>query len=84
LKIEDLLEDRAKSHGLFSEVADTAQSLKIIIHQADHLGSLHLEALDLIATKIARICHGDPDDKDHWLDIEGYARLAATKDDEDD
>jgi hypothetical protein len=29
----------------------------------------------MMASKMARIVTGDPDNIDHWLDIEGYARL---------
>ena len=34
-------------------------------------------ALDMIADKVARILAGDPQHTDHWLDIGGYAALAA-------
>jgi hypothetical protein len=33
------------------------------------------EGLDLIMTKIGRILTGDPDYKDNWHDIAGYAKL---------
>ena len=34
------------------------------------------EALDMMACKISRILSGQATYADHWLDIEGYARLA--------
>lgn len=63
-------------------MAETAQAIKAIIHHYAHAQDMaphQMEALDLIATKIARICNGDPDEPDHWTDIQGYARLASRK-----
>ena len=37
------------------------------------------ESLDMIAHKIGRILAGDPDFRDHWDDIAGYAKLVADK-----
>jgi hypothetical protein len=90
LKIDEILAARHHTHGSFQDVAETAQALKAIIHHSrsePYLNGLggsamsprHLEALDLIATKLARICHGDPYQSDHWFDIEGYARLARER-----
>ena len=38
-----------------------------------------VEALDMIATKIARILNGNPDHVDSWIDIAGYATLVADR-----
>ena len=35
------------------------------------------EALDMIAHKIGRILNGDPEYRDSWIDIAGYAQLVA-------
>lgn len=35
------------------------------------------EAIHMMQHKIARIISGDPFEPDHWLDIEGYARLVS-------
>jgi hypothetical protein len=93
LKIEEVLSERQRTHGSFESVAETAQALKAIIHHApvmdrvrcagDTMPPQYLEALDLIATKIARICHGNPDEPDHWTDIQGYAMLAAMRSHDD-
>ena len=37
------------------------------------------EALQMIASKIARILNGDPNYRDNWHDIQGYARLAEER-----
>jgi len=71
----DTLKERAKTHGHFCDVARSAQVIKSEINKADHLELTQIEALDMIASKIARILHGNPNEPDHWLDIEGYARL---------
>ena len=39
----------------------------------------HAESLDMIASKLAQILAGNPNEADHWLDIEGYARLARER-----
>jgi hypothetical protein len=75
----NVLEERAKTHGHFCDVARSAQVIKSEINKADHLDITQIEALDMIATKIARILHGNPNEPDHWLDIEGYARLRRDK-----
>lgn len=75
-KISQTLQERDKTHGSYSNVASVAQRIKDIIRGNDsNLGQVHKESLDLIATKIARILCGNPNDADHWLDIAGYATL---------
>tara|TARA_R110002124_G_scaffold275530_1_gene446001 strand:+ start:225 stop:470 length:246 start_codon:yes stop_codon:yes gene_type:complete len=71
----NVLEERARTHGHFCDVARSAQVIKSEVDKADHLDITQIEALDMIATKIARILHGNSNEPDHWLDIEGYARL---------
>ena len=70
------LAEREKMHGDYLKVATVAQSIKDALDwQQGKLSPAQRESLDLIATKMARIACGDPDNIDHWLDIEGYARL---------
>lgn len=73
---DPLLQEREKTHGDFRETAQLAQLLK---RQLDYgcLDARHAECLDLICTKIARIVCGKAKEKDHWLDIAGYAKLGA-------
>ena len=78
--IEDVLEQRGKTHGDFSDVAYFAQRLREIFRENGKLISdSHAESLDMIASKLARILAGNPNEPDHWLDIEGYARLARER-----
>jgi hypothetical protein len=75
---EGLLNTRAKTHGDYDSMARRAQYLKESFRTSSNWDSLTVgqkEALELIATKIARILSGNPHEADHWRDIAGYARL---------
>jgi hypothetical protein len=76
---EDILAERQKTHGDFATHAHIAQALKdaAFIRGKDTLSFTQREALEMILHKIARIVNGDPNHKDHWDDIAGYATLAA-------
>lgn len=68
--------ERQKTHGDFETNALISQSIKQAYLHGDAIPFVHRESLDLIATKISRICSGQSDFHDHWVDIIGYARLA--------
>ena len=79
-EIDDILAERADTHGDFLILAPIAQSLKGHMHECGNWNNLcyrHRESLDMIQHKIARILAGDPYHKDHWDDIAGYARLGS-------
>jgi len=80
-QIDDILEEREKTHGDFGHVALISQKLKVAMASAecDTLSVVQAEALEMIAMKIARILAGDSNTKDHWEDIGGYARLVSRK-----
>ena len=83
-RVEKILDERATTYGSFINVALFAQEMKEIIRSAldeqnVSLQADHLEALDMIASKIARIVIGDPHHVDSWLDIAGYAKLVADR-----
>lgn len=83
----DIIQDRDKTHApsnKYIELANTAQSLKLIFRSAliennAWLDDDMMEAIDLICTKMARIAHGDPNYIDHWLDIGGYSKLIVNR-----
>ena len=82
--VNTLLAERAKTHGDFSDHAKITQRLKRVMSDTRPDGWLRLsaeqcEALEMIAHKIGRILAGDPNVKDHWDDIAGYATLVAGK-----
>lgn len=70
----NLLNEREKTHGSFSDVARVAQRIKDEIWSST-IPNIHQESLDMIATKMARIVSGDHNEPDHWRDIIGYAQL---------
>jgi hypothetical protein len=80
--VEAILTVRAKTHGDFTDNARVAQDLKRIMHSQvgwDKLTDVQREALHMILHKIARIIAGNPNVKDHWDDIAGYAKLASER-----
>lgn len=77
-----LLDERGKTHGDFAEHAAVTRAIKDAVcslGNADKLSDVQAEALDMIAHKIGRIMAGDPNHKDHWDDIAGYARLVSQR-----
>lgn len=77
-----LLAQREETHGDFGEHAQITQDLKRIIcitPKFHRLDDAQRESLDMIVHKIGRILAGNPNFKDHWDDIAGYARLVANR-----
>jgi hypothetical protein len=79
-----VLDARAEQYGSFMQSSDTVIRIKGIIHNAVARNDVHLypdqlQALDMIATKISRIVHGNPNHLDSWIDIAGYATLVADR-----
>ena len=79
-----VLDARAEQYGSFMQSADTVVRIKSIMHNAVARNNVHLypdqlQALDMIATKISRIVHGNPNHLDSWVDIAGYAQLVADR-----
>jgi hypothetical protein len=83
--VDAILNARGSTYGSFVDVSRMAQRLKNVIRLTDierRGGTLpldHQEALDMIASKIARIVVGDYDHIDSWVDIAGYAKLVADR-----
>lgn len=78
MSIEQTLRDREERYGLFYDHAAITQRLKAAMHKAPKWQELDFdkqESLEMIAHKIGRILNGDPDYKDSWHDIAGYAKL---------
>lgn len=79
--INNTLQERASRYGAFTGHADIAQSIKKAMEcrpssKFGILSDAHREALEMIAHKIGRILNGDPNYRDNWHDIAGYAKLA--------
>ena len=76
--VTETLDEREDSHGDFFTVGIVAQQIKHAFRQSPNwhrLPAYQREALELMATKFARILNGDNCHADHWHDIAGYARL---------
>lgn len=76
IDIDDILNEREKTHGKFSDVSRKTQELKGVFALGD-TSELQDEALEMIASKLARIFCGNPNYADHWRDIAGYAMLVV-------
>lgn len=75
-----LLTEREKTHGIFHEQTTMSQSIKDVIKSGKNWSKLsdqQKEALEMISVKIARILSGNPNYRDHWEDIAGYAKLGG-------
>ena len=85
MTIQKTLKERQKTHGDFATHALISQSIKesmwsfITKEKMDSLEPYQVEALEMIAHKIARILNGNPNTHDHWHDIAGYATLVANE-----
>lgn len=79
-EINRVLDERGKTHGLFSENAAIAMETRSIWHQSPNWPNLSPSqqlALDEIALKIARILStgSDPKATEPWVDVAGYSAL---------
>jgi len=77
-ELREVLSARKNVHGDFTDHARIAQALKREIGDKK-LTDVQREALEMILHKVGRILAGDPDHKDHWVDIAGYATLVADR-----
>jgi hypothetical protein len=80
-EVDAILNERATTYGTFLDNARVAQEMKNAIRMCNNseLDDDQIEALDMIASKIARIVNGDPNHIDSWIDIAGYATLVADR-----
>lgn len=77
---QEMLDARGKRYGDFESHAAITQNIKAVMRECDNwvlMSDDKREALEMIAHKIGRILNGDPDYKDSWDDIAGYATLVA-------
>jgi len=77
-----LIIERGKTHGDFTDHARITQNIKSMMYGETSYMSLTAparESLEMIAHKIGRILAGDPNFRDHWADIAGYATLVADR-----
>lgn len=82
MSIEETLSERGARYGDFAEHAAIAQGLQDHMRRTSgwaNLDATKRQALTVITDKIARILNGDPNYRDNWHDIQGYAKLAEDR-----
>ena len=80
--VDKTLADRGARYGALMDNACTSQALKSVMRCSANWHKLapdQQEALEMIAHKVARALHGDPNYHDSWHDIAGYAQLVANR-----
>jgi hypothetical protein len=80
--VEDIINERQKTHGDFKAHAGLSQSLKMACESHSgyrELSPVQREAINMILHKIARAIVGNANHVDHWDDIQGYAKLASNE-----
>lgn len=81
---EQILNQRAATHGSFETFSKVEQELKSVLHASPNwvkLPAAHKSALDMLCNKLARHMTGDFLCYDHMLDAVGYLQrlLDCTK-----
>lgn len=74
----ELLKERGTTHGEYGAQATTHDNLLCVMMDTPNFMKLkpaHRQALNMIVMKISRILHGNPEFRDHYKDIAGYATL---------
>ena len=80
--ITAIVDERGSQYGDFAEQGQIAQALKDYMREHtgwDRLLPHQRESLDMIMHKVSRILNGNPNHKDSWVDIEGYAHIVAIR-----
>lgn len=80
--ITNTVKARGHVYGDFSDNAVVAQAMKDAVRRGigyNRLRPVHREAIDVIISKISRIVTGDPEYKDNWHDIQGYAKITEDR-----
>lgn len=78
--IEQILEERGSQYGNYVDKAAFIQEVKDLARIKSRWAALtaeQRESVDMIIHKLARILYGNPNHKDSWDDIAGYATLIS-------
>ena len=83
--IDATLSERGQRYGKFEDHAEHSIAIKAVLftlmgeEKAKTLKADQVEAICMIAHKLARITNGDPHYDDSWRDVAGYAQLVANR-----
>lgn len=78
--VVQLTSERQQTHGDFRSNARISQLIKSCFRACEHwqhLDDTEKEAMDMIALKFSRVLSGKSLERQHWEDVEGYARLVV-------
>ena len=78
MTIEKTLAERGKTYGPFLDKAKTVQALiDVVIHEPgwERLAADQKQCIMVCFDKFARAIHGDPNHRDNFHDVVGYAKL---------
>ena len=81
-KFNAIFSRREDSHGDYADIARVSQALKRAVRSGGSwmgMDDVAKESLDLKCTKMARICCGEAEFEDHWLDDAGYTILKLAR-----
>ena len=74
--LNETLTERGSQYGDFGQMAADAQAAKTIF-VTEQMTPVQRECVEFICTKLARLANGNPNNRDSWVDIAGYAQLAV-------
>lgn len=81
-RVTEILAERPSTHGDFTVGANFTQSVEGLARSMPGhkvMNEVQREGFHMIVHKLQRICAGDPNHKDHWDDIAGYAKLVSDR-----
>lgn len=79
MSVEATLAERGVSYGEYTDGAKIAMDLFGRVQATPSYGSMSEDkqyAMFMFCAKMARLLNGDPNHRDSWIDIAGYAQLA--------
>lgn len=80
MNLTETLNDREDKYGDFGKLAEAIQAMKNVARSAPGwlaMNAVQREAMDMAIVKQCRLLYGDPQVRDSWLDLSGYAHLAV-------
>lgn len=77
-EVNAILSERGSRYGEFTTQANLSQKLLSLLNLGK-MTAVQREAVQMICCKLSRISTGDQNYADNWLDIAGYATLAADR-----
>lgn len=82
MDVKDILNERKKTHGDFTDNADIAQRLEDVIRSGRHWDkrtNVEKEAIGVICSKLARWVSAEYFHNDNPVDIAGYSVLVSDR-----